>query len=139
MPSNRSRSLVRLLALLAALGLLLAACGDDAGDDTTAATDAAGDPVETAPEGCQADVCMEGISFTETEVTIAVGETVSWTNLDGVDHTVTAGSASDSRPDEFDSGNIGQGESFDQTFDAAGSFDYYCQIHPAMEGTVLVE
>jgi plastocyanin len=139
MAFDRSRLVLRLLALIAGFGLLLAACGDDSdsgsdsggGDESTESADGGGD--------CDTDVCMEGIAFTELEVTVSTGDTVTWTNLDGVDHTVTAGSADAPAPDDFDSGNIAGGDSFDLNFDAAGEFAYYCTIHPQMEATILVE
>lgn len=136
MSFDRSRLTIRLLAVAAAFGLVLAACGDDsdggAGDETS--SEAAG-----GDGGCETDVCMEGIAYTELEVVVSTGDNVAWTNLDGVDHTVTAGTPEAPAPDEFDSGNIGEGETFELPFDAAGEFAYYCTIHPQMQASVLVE
>ena len=75
----------------------------------------------------------------ELEVVVSTGDNVTWTNLDGVDHTGTAGTPEAPVPDEFDSGNIGEGETFELPFDAAGEFAYYCTIHPQMQASVLVE
>jgi plastocyanin len=130
------RPIFGLLAVVAASGLLLAACGDDsedgsAGDDSGATAAAAGD--------CETDVCMEGIAYTESEVTVSAGDAVTWTNLDRVDHTVTAGTPEAPAPEEFDSGEIDGGETFALPFDTAGEFVYYCTIHPQMQASVLVE
>jgi plastocyanin len=133
-----SRPAIRLLALIAASGLLLASCGDDA-DAADAGSDSAETSAEAAPEGCETDVCMEGIAFTEDNITVAAGDTVTWTNLDSATHTVTAGDESAPNPDEFDSGNVGQDESFDLVVADAGEVAYYCQIHPQMQGTITVE
>ena len=40
--------------------------------------------------------------------------------------------------DSFDSEDMGQGDTFEHTFDAAGTFDYICAIHPSMKGTITV-
>jgi len=66
-------------------------------------------------------------------VTIRAGSAVLWTNKDGAPHTVTAKDGS------FDSGNLAQGASFSFTFQKAGTYDYFCAIHPSMKGTVVVQ
>ena len=77
---------------------------------------------------------IENFSYTPTKIDI--GDTLTWTNVDGVPHTVTAG------PDEealsFDSGLIGPGQSFAVRFDQAGLFPFACALHPSMTGTVSV-
>jgi plastocyanin len=134
MTYHRRRLTIGLLAMITGLGLLTAACGDDA--DGGSGTTSSGGP---SAGGCPSEVCMEGIAYTEVEVIVASGDSVTWTNLDGVDHTVTAGTPEAPAPDEFDSGNIGAGESFELTFDGAGQFAYYCTIHPQMLASVRVE
>ncbi len=77
---------------------------------------------------------MEGIKFVPPEVTVAAGDTVTWTNNDTVGHDVTG--------DDFSSGEagaMGGGDTFEFTFDQAGTFDYVCTVHPGMEGSVTVE
>jgi plastocyanin len=66
------------------------------------------------------------------------GTTVTWTNEDNVPHTVMSGTR-DNPSDLFDSGNVEPGEVFTYTFDEAGTYDYFCSIHPGMNGTVIVE
>jgi plastocyanin len=39
----------------------------------------------------------------------------------------------------FDSGNLSEGDEFSFTFDEAGTFPYFCQVHPTMRGTIIVE
>ena len=125
-----TRSL-RLLAALFALSLVLAACGDDDGGDggTEAADDGGGGSGEAE---CDADVCASGSQFAPTEVSISAGEEVSWTNLDSIEHTVTADDGA------FDSGDVGEGDSFGFTFESSGDFGFHCEIHPSMTGTVSV-
>jgi plastocyanin len=72
-------------------------------------------------------------------VTISVGETVTWENTDNAAHTVTSGSPADGPDGVFDSSMIMAGGSYSHTFDSAGAFDYFCMVHPWMEGSVIVE
>ena len=84
---------------------------------------------EDTAEGC----------FIPSPVTIDIGATVTWENNDTAAHTSTAGSAADGPSGVFDSSLIMAGSSFSHTFDDAGSFDYFCMVHPWMSGTVIVE
>ncbi|MDX1614311.1 MAG: plastocyanin/azurin family copper-binding protein [Candidatus Promineifilaceae bacterium] len=84
-------------------------------------------------------VTIVNFAFSPDELTVPVGTTVVWTNQDNVGHTVTAGSPSAPNPDFFDSGSLSSGDTFSFTFDEAGSFEYYCTIHPSMTATVTVE
>jgi plastocyanin len=68
---------------------------------------------------------------TPNSITIAVGETVTFVNADDDEHTATG--------PEFDTGEMDPGVSVTITFDEAGSFDFVCQFHPEMRGTVIVE
>jgi plastocyanin len=80
---------------------------------------------------CKVDI--QGMTFNPASVTIAKGDTVEWTNLMGMAHTVAPDS------DEFPgSGAIGRNEKFSHVFDAAGTVDYHCEIHPSMTGKVIV-
>ena len=71
-------------------------------------------------------------------VTVSVGGVVTWENVDTVVHTATSGSPTDGPSGAFDSGLIRSGESFAQTFDEAGTYYYYCDVHPSMKGSVIV-
>ena len=75
---------------------------------------------------------MLGREFHPVDVEVAVGGTVDWLNDDGEGHTVTALDGS------FNSGIMGVGDAFAWTFEAPGTIDYFCAIHPAMTGTVTV-
>jgi len=71
------------------------------------------------------------------------GETVTWKNYDLTDHTVTA-QVKPALPDAqdkpmFDSGPLKPGETFQFTFPKEGTFEYYCQMHKGMTGTVVVK
>jgi plastocyanin len=72
-------------------------------------------------------------------VTVAVGTSVVWENIDSVVHTVTSGNSQEGPNGSFDSGMINAGESFKFTFNVPGKQDYYCMVHPWMVGSVDVE
>jgi amicyanin len=137
--------MTRWLALLlacTALALVAAGCGgdddDDGGDGGAATTEqpagGGGDDGGGAGGGGGAEVSMEGIAFQPAEVTVSAGDTVTWTNNDSVGHDVTADSFSSGEP-----GAMASGDTFEHTFEEAGTFDYVCTVHPGMEGTVVVE
>ena len=69
---------------------------------------------------------------------VKTSTTVTWTNDDTLPHTVTSGNVDTGPSGEFDSGIVMGGGSFTHTFDKAGSFDYYCALHPYMIGQVIV-
>ena len=95
------------------------------------------DVTVTNAEGSSTPGC-EPNCFIPNPVTIEAGDTVTWDNGDTAAHTATGGSASDGPSGVFDSSLIMAGASFSHTFDAAGSFDYFCMVHPWMEGTIVV-
>jgi plastocyanin len=78
-------------------------------------------------------VDIAGFAFSPQSITIAVGDTVTWSNADAQNHTATADDAS------FDTGTIAGGTSKSVTFETAGTFGYHCKIHPAMTATIVVQ
>ena len=66
---------------------------------------------------------------------MSLGDTVTFTNSDAFAHTVTS---KKDQAFEFASGKFKDGETFDLTFDEAGTFAYFCEIHPTMRATVIV-
>ncbi len=88
------------------------------------------------------EVFMQSIAFSPMEITIQAGESVTWTNQDIVPHTATSGN-----PGDADSGSIfrsallSQGGTFTHTFNDAGEFVYYCEVHPGMmrDAKVIVQ
>ena len=91
------------------------------------------------PEGTQHVGCqVDNACYIPADVTINTGDTVSWINSDTAAHTVTSGSPSDGPTGIFDSSLVMAGASFDHTFEEAGTFEYFCIVHPWMVGTVTV-
>ena len=91
------------------------------------------------PSGTSSPGCEEtNKCFVPSSVTINVGDTVEWTNGDTAAHTITAGSPADGPSGVFDSSLVMGGASFAYKFDKAGSYDYFCMVHPWMVGNVSV-
>ncbi|WP_255430754.1 plastocyanin/azurin family copper-binding protein [Candidatus Nitrosopumilus sp. SW] len=94
--------------------------------------------VETA-EGSGGPGCEEtNECYLPYTITIFVGDTVQWNNVDTAAHTVTSGSMQDGTTGVFDSSLFMAGETFEFTFDKTGTYDYFCMVHPWMTGKVIV-
>ena len=78
-----------------------------------------------------ATVTIQGYAFQPQSVTIDKGGTVTWTNQDSVVHDI--------KFSDGDSPDLKKGGTYSKTFDKAGKFDYICNIHPTMKGTVIVK
>jgi len=72
------------------------------------------------------------------EITVSVGQTVTWSNDDSAAHIVTSGTVIAGVTGVFDSGLLMAGETFEFTFNEAGKYDYFCMVHPWMTGNVNV-
>jgi plastocyanin len=75
---------------------------------------------------------MQNIAFDPKDVTVKVGQKVTWTNDDSVDHNVTADSGAD-----FKSKDFGKGATFEFTATKAGKITYECTLHPSMKGATI--
>jgi nitrite reductase (NO-forming) len=78
------------------------------------------------------------VFYDPTPAKVKTSTTITWTNDDTLPHTVTSGNADTGPSGEFDSGIVMGAGSFTHTFDKAGTFDYYCALHPYMRGQVIV-
>jgi len=91
-------------------------------------------PVGTSVPGCEeTNEC-----WSPADVTINAGDTVHWMNVDTAAHTVTGGSPADGPSGVFDSSLVMVDAIYEFTFDDAGSYDYFCMVHPWMVGSVTV-
>jgi plastocyanin len=77
---------------------------------------------------------IKGFAFNPATITVSKGTTVAWVNNNGAPHTITTTIA----PVDFDSGRRNKGDTFNQTFNTAGTYEYFCSIHPNMKGKVIV-
>ncbi|MDF3043237.1 MAG: putative plastocyanin-like protein [Thermomicrobiales bacterium] len=79
-------------------------------------------------------VSIKGFAFNPPEITVPAGGSVTWTNEDNAPHTATGLDR-----DVLQSGAIAFGESYTQAFDTAGTYEYFCEFHPNMEGSIVVQ
>ena len=136
MRTHRSARVV----LAAAAAATAVACAS--GERSSGATSAP----HTAQHAIEGDeIAMELIAYRPAELTVAVGSKVTWRQMDAGVHTGTSGTVDQSasgsvqtKPDGmFASGDLAQRESFVFTFERAGDFAFFCEIHPAtMRGVV---
>ena len=80
-------------------------------------------------------VTIDNFTFSPAEVTVPLGATVVWTNRDDIPHTVVDAAA----PKVTKSAPLDTDESYKRTFAAAGTYHYFCSLHPHMQGTVVVK
>jgi plastocyanin len=135
-------------ALVVMAALLLAACGGDSGNGGGAY---GGGGAATTPAGPSASpaggtaVTIRDFAFGPDKLEVPVGSTVTWTNEDGVQHTVTSAESDDvdaATTGLFDSGLLSQGDTFSFTFEEAGTYYYLCTPHasmPSMHAEIEVE
>jgi plastocyanin len=116
---RKSVCIVGLLATVMAATLLLSA-GSPGSSASTA-------------EPASAEVKVDNFSFGPATVTVAVGTTVTWTNRDDIPHTIV------STDKVFKSKVLDTDEKFSFTFSKAGTYPYFCSIHPKMTGSVVVQ
>ena len=134
-----------LLPVLVLIAFALASCG---GDDETTVTETEpaatapnpedeSSPAETAPAtggGLERSVKVEIVDFAydPEPAQVETGGKVIWQNLDAAPHTATADDGS------FDTGTLEEGKIGSESFKEAGTYTYFCEIHPTMHGTVEV-
>lgn len=90
-----------------------------------------------APGGGVVRVVIADYSFSASDLTIRSGTTVQWVNMDHVYHTVTFG-GHDEHGSGVDSGPMGHMGRFSYTFTEPGTYEYHCDPHPYMTGTIVV-
>ena len=78
-------------------------------------------------------VTIDNFTFSPKELTVAVGTTVKFVNHDDIPHTVVEKNLS------FRSKALDTDDTYSYTFASAGSFDYFCGLHPHMVGKIIVK
>ena len=79
------------------------------------------------------EVKIDNFTFAPQRLTVKAGTTVTWTNEDDIPHTVVANQKA------FKSKVLDTDDKYTFTFTTAGTYDYFCSLHPHMTGTVVVE
>jgi plastocyanin len=127
------------VACLGVAGAILAGCGGSGGGGYGSAPKSSSTPASTstaapAPaQGATVQVTMMNTAFNPAQSTGKVGQTVKWTNQDGVPHNVTA-----VKGGSFKSKDLQPGQSYSYKLASAGTIQYVCTIHPNMTATLHV-
>src|SRR3954465_1339584 len=114
---------------LVVLALGAAGCGGSSTKKSSSST-AVGSPPAAAPGA----VSMKGLRFHPDSTTVRVGQKVTWTNDDNVDHNVTA-----TKGAKFMSQAFAGGKTYSFTPRKAGTIGYVCTLHPGMVGKLIVK
>lgn len=77
-------------------------------------------------------VSIKDLAFDPSSITVKAGDTVTFTNNNTVTHSVVGDGG-------IDSGELEAGESYKETFNTLGTFNYHCSTHPSMTGKVIVQ
>lgn len=116
----------RLLLPLLTCTALLTACGSD--DESSGPAPASGEDGGTT-------VTMKDLQFDPKQLTVKVGEEVTWVNGESVPHNVVNAKEGEEPKSEL----FGEDGTYKFTPKEAGTIEYVCTIHPGMEGTLIVE
>jgi plastocyanin len=125
--------MMKLLSVVVA-GLVVGAGGMALAHDMASMADMAPPPVQVAAVEPNT-ITIDNFSFGPQTLMIAPGTTVTWINHDEEPHTVV----NSGNPRLFKSSALDTDDKFTFTFDKAGTYTYFCSIHPHMTGTVVVK
>lgn len=112
------------IAMILPVLIIFTACST--GNATTSST------VSSSSTATGNNINIANFAFSPATLTINAGTKVTWTNNDGMTHTVTSDNG------VFNSGNLSPNATFSYTFNSTGTFTYHCAIHTYMTGTVIV-
>ena len=127
---TRDRTTLAFAGRLAAVVLLMSACGGSSG---AMVMPAGGGPAPASNVPAHTDhVQITNFAFAPAAITVVAGATVTWTNEDTTQHDVFA------PPVGLKSSVLNQNDSYAHTFSSPGTYRYICSIHPFMHGTVVV-
>ena len=122
-------------ALCALVALAAAGCGSsNSGSTSSGSSSGSASTGAASSGGGGVAIKMQNIAFDPKAVTVKVGQKVTWTNDDSVDHNVTSQSGETIKSDNF-----GKGGTFSFTPTKAGTINYVCTIHPGMTATLTVQ
>jgi len=125
---EKAVSLIVLFAVFSIIAITPSAFADHMSVTVTNAPGSSIPGCEETSDGC----------FIPSVVTIDVGGEIIWDNSDTAAHTITSGTPTAGPDGHWDSSLVMAGSTFSHMFDEAGTFDYFCMVHPWMQGTVMV-
>jgi len=85
-----------------------------------------------AAQAANLEVKIGNFTFGPQKLTVKVGDTVTWINEDDIPHTVVS-------VGKFRSKALDTDDKYTFTFTAAGTYEYFCGLHPHMQGSIVVE
>jgi plastocyanin len=86
----------------------------------------------SAAHCAETTVTIDNFTFAPAQLSVKVGDTVTWKNHDDIPHTIVSAG-------KFRSKTLDTDDSFTFTFTATGEYKYFCSLHPHMTGTIKVE
>jgi plastocyanin len=86
----------------------------------------------SAARCAETTITIDNFTFAPAQLTVKVGDTVTWSNHDDIPHTIVSAG-------KFRSKTLDTDDSFSFTFTASGDYKYFCSLHPHMTGTIKVE
>ena len=123
------KKILMVLSLICVL-FLVVACASEVVEDSTNTETTQNTETKVVLTGTN-QVVIEGSQFMPTDLEVSVGTTVEWVNKDSVKHTIT-----------FENGDLDEllpiGATATFTFEEAGEYRYFCQLHPGMQGSIIV-
>lgn len=122
---------MRRLCILIAIGIITAGAAAASVNGVAAPLSVATAPTRQSV----AKVAIDNFRFQPRDLAIAIGTTVTWVNNDDVPHTVTA----TGKTPAFASPALDTDDKFTFRFVKAGTYKYYCKVHPHMTGTITVK
>jgi len=125
---KRSLLVTLLTVSVISLGVTACAMAGQAPQQNSTAVAAASDSKPSAPA-----INIDNFSFMPAALTVPAGTKVVWTNHDDIPHTVVE------RSQKFKSKGLDTDDSFSYTFTEAGTYEYFCGLHPKMVGKIIVE
>jgi plastocyanin len=106
------------------------------GNNSTTTQTNTSNPPPSSNQPTEGAITIKNMMFTPSQITVAKGGTVTWTNNDTTAHKVVDDLSNVGGPN---SGDIAPGATYSFTFNKTGSFQYHCSIHPSMRGTIVVK
>ena len=119
--------ILAIMASLSSITLMSTFCGSSASI-----------PIQPGNTNDSHEIVIQNSAFEPKSITITKGTTVTWINRDNTLHMLRSGTPLKA-DGLFTSGDMGNFETFRYTFDKPGTYFYFCQIHPGLHGTIVVQ
>jgi|WetSurSiteA1Bulk_404760.scaffolds.fasta_scaffold13787_3 plastocyanin len=126
------RSIITMMVILVLAAACTPAAQTNTNSDSSTTPSGGSEPAAGTTFEGTATIEMKNFSFSPEIATVKIGTEVTWINMDGASHNVTADDNS------FTSQQLSQNDSFKFVFNQPGTYTYTCTTHPSMKGTIIV-